>query len=68
MNINDLKIFIAVAEYESITKSAAINNTVQSNVSARIKYLEEQLGVTLLTRTTRVIKLTEEGIQFLKAA
>ena len=68
MNINDLKIFIAVAEYESITKSAAINNTVQSNVSARVKYLEAQLGVTLLTRTTRVIKLTEEGILFLKAA
>ena len=55
MNINDLNMFIAVAEYESITKSAAINNTVQSNVSARIKYLEEQLGVTLLIRTTRVL-------------
>ncbi|MBB5637057.1 DNA-binding transcriptional LysR family regulator [Pedobacter cryoconitis] len=68
MNINDLNIFIGVAEYESITKSAAINNTVQSNVSARIKYLEEQLGVKLLTRTTRKLELTGEGTQFLKVA
>jgi len=68
MNINDLKIFISVAEYESITKSAAINNTVQSNVSARIKYLEEQLGLKLLIRTTRILELTEEGTQFLKVA
>lgn len=68
MNINDLNIFIGVAEYESITKSAAINNTVQSNVSARIKYLEEQLGVKLLIRTTRTLELTGEGTQFLKVA
>lgn len=68
MNINDLNIFISVAEYESITKSAAINNTVQSNVSARIKYLEEQLGVKLLIRTTRTLEITEEGTQFLKVA
>ena len=68
MNINDLNIFIGVAEYESITKAAVINNTVQSNVSARIKYLEEQLGVKLFIRTTRMLELTAEGTQFLKVA
>lgn len=68
MNINDLKLFISTVEYESLTKSAAINNTVQSNVTARIKYLEEYLGVKLLNRSTRRMEATEEGIKFLKAA
>lgn len=68
MNLNDLNIFIAVAEHESITKAAAANNTVQSNVSARIKYLEERFGVPLLSRTTRTLELTETGTQFLKLA
>lgn len=68
MNINDLKLFVSTAEYESITKAAAIGNTVQSNVSARIKYLEEQLGTKLLHRTTRRVQPTETGLKFLKIA
>lgn len=68
MNINDLKLFVSTAEYESITKAAAIGNTVQSNVSARIKYLEEQLGTKLLFRSTRRVQPTEAGLKFLKIA
>ncbi|ANI89176.1 hypothetical protein A9P82_07655 [Arachidicoccus ginsenosidimutans] len=68
MNINDLKIFQAVAEYGSFTKAAAVANTVQSNVTARVKYLEDFFRAKLLTRTTRRIELTDEGLQVLKAA
>jgi DNA-binding transcriptional LysR family regulator len=68
MNINDLKIFQAVAEYGSFTKAAAVSNTVQSNVTARIKALEEYFNTTLLKRTTRQIELTEEGLLVLKTA
>lgn len=68
MNINDLKLFVSTAEYESITKAAALGNTVQSNVSARIKYLEEQLGTKLLHRTTRRVQATDAGLKFLKIA
>lgn len=67
-NINDLRLFISSAEHSSLTKAAIINNTVQSNVSARIKYLEGELSVSLFNRNTRRIELTEEGIQFLKIA
>lgn len=67
-NTNDLRLFISSAEYGSFTKAAAVNNTVQSNVSARIKYLEEMLKVKLFSRSTRSVELTEEGVLFLKLA
>ncbi|MFA6275740.1 MAG: LysR family transcriptional regulator [Pedobacter sp.] len=67
MQINDFVIFQAVAEYNSFTKAATITNTVQSNVTARIKYLEEQFNARLFNRTSRQIELTEAGLQLLKA-
>lgn len=68
MNINDLRIFIALAEYENFTRAATATNTVQSNVSARIKALEKSLNTKLLYRTTRSVTLTPQGIDFLKIA
>jgi len=68
MNINDLKIFESVAEHGSFTKAAAINNTVQSNVTGRIKFLEEFFNTKLFVRSTRKIELTDEGLQVLKCA
>lgn len=68
MNLNDLKIFIATAECETFTKAAAVTNTVQSNVSARIKSLEDSLNLKLFIRNTRSVELTENGAMFLKLA
>ena len=45
MNTNDLKIFEAVAASGSFTKAAAAMFTVQSNVTARIKSLEEEFAL-----------------------
>ena len=42
MNLNDFKIFEAVANHGSFTKAAEAMFTVQSNVTARIKNLEEE--------------------------
>lgn len=61
MNTNDLKIFEAVAIHGSFTKAAAAMFTVQSNVTARIKSLEEEFGAALFTRTSRKVQLTAEG-------
>ncbi|WP_342331299.1 LysR family transcriptional regulator [Pedobacter sp. FW305-3-2-15-E-R2A2] len=60
MNTNDFKIFEAVAAHGSFTKAAEATFTVQSNVTARIKSLEEEFGVSLFTRTRRV-QLTAAG-------
>jgi DNA-binding transcriptional LysR family regulator len=68
MQINDLKIFQAVAEHSSFTKAAAVTNTVQSNVTARIKYLEEYFDTRLFERTSRKIELTDAGSHLLKVA
>lgn len=62
MNTNDLKIFEAVAETGSFTKAASLMFTVQSNVTARIKSLEEEFDAKLFSRTSRKVELTSEGI------
>jgi len=61
MNTNDLKIFEAVAANGSFTKAAATMFTVQSNVTARIRSLEEEFGAELFTRTSRKVELTPGG-------
>lgn len=61
MNTNDLKIFEAVATNGSFTKAAEVMFTVQSNVTARIKNLEEEFGADLFNRTSRKVVLTSAG-------
>lgn len=61
MNTNDLKIFEAVASSGSFTKAASEMFTVQSNVTARIKSLEEEFGAELFFRTSRKVELTASG-------
>ncbi|MBW1654521.1 LysR family transcriptional regulator [Flavobacterium quisquiliarum] len=61
MNTNDLKLFEAVAYHGSFTKAAEAMFTVQSNVTARIKNLEEEFGASLFTRSNRKVALTASG-------
>ncbi|MFH7015567.1 LysR family transcriptional regulator [Flavobacterium sp. FlaQc-47] len=68
MNSNDLKIFEAAAELGSFTKAAEATFTVQSNVTARIKSLEEEFGAELFKRVSRKVVLTEAGETLLKYA
>ncbi|HEY5770377.1 MAG TPA: LysR family transcriptional regulator [Terrimicrobium sp.] len=57
----DLPVFLEVARLGNMTKAAVLLNTVQSNVTARIKRLEDQLGATLVVRSSRRLRLTPEG-------
>jgi DNA-binding transcriptional LysR family regulator len=50
-----------VAEQGGITKAAAALNRVQSNVTTRVKQLEERLGAKLFTRQGRKLALSAEG-------
>jgi DNA-binding transcriptional LysR family regulator len=61
MDINELRIFKTVAEEESVSRAAERLNCVQSNVSARIRQLEESLKVTLFHRKSRGVALTTAG-------
>lgn len=58
---NNLLWFLAVAEERSFTKAAARIGVAQSTLSHTIKRLEAQMGIRLLTRTTRNVAPTEAG-------
>ncbi|MVT66295.1 LysR family transcriptional regulator [Bradyrhizobium pachyrhizi] len=60
-DFNDLLAFVAVARERSFTRAAAKLGIVQSTLSHTIKRLESQMGLRLLTRTTRSVGLTEAG-------
>ena len=57
----DLHLFVAVADSRSITQGAARRNLALASASARIKGLEEALGVALLTRGRRGVAPTAAG-------
>jgi len=56
MDATDLKVFEAVARHGSMNRAAAELNTVQSNVTARVRALELELGVLLFQRHARGVK------------
>jgi DNA-binding transcriptional LysR family regulator len=63
-----IKTFVLVAEKGSFSGVGAFLNLTQSQVSKMIRRLEDDLRVTLFTRTTRQIALTDEGQRFLSHA
>lgn len=62
----DLDVFTAVARLRSFRAAAAQRGVSVSLISQTIRRLEEQLGVALLTRTTRSVTPTEAGTELLK--
>ena len=61
MDLAELRIFKAVADHGGITKAAVALNRVQSNVTTRVKQLEERLGTPLFHRQGRKLLLSSEG-------
>lgn len=66
MDTGLLKVFLAVAEEGSISKAAQSLNYVQSNVTARIQQLEQELKTPLFYRHSRGITLTSAGRTFME--
>lgn len=66
--LDEMQAFIAVIDSGSITAAAEQLGQTTSGVSRALARLEEKLGTTLLTRTTRRLQLTEEGQAFLEQA
>ncbi len=61
MQIETLKVFSDLAETESFTKAAQINNITQSAVSQQIGSLEKNLSSMLIERSKKKFRLTREG-------
>ena len=64
MNLNTIPIFIQVVKNEGFSKAAIQLGLTKSKVSKSITQLENELGITLLHRTTRKISLTEAGERY----
>ena len=61
MEMKQLRSYIAVVDYGSFTKAAEKTYTSQPTVSAHIKALEEELGVQLIARDTKNLRVTQKG-------
>lgn len=68
MTLDQLRIFVAVAERQHVTRAAEALNIVQSAVSAAVSGLEGRHAVKLFDRVGRGIELTEAGRIFLTEA
>lgn len=68
MNTFQLTCFLAVANCLSFARAASHMNVTQPTITHQIKTLEDELGVRLFRRSTRMVELTPEGQAFLNDA
>ncbi|WP_068409750.1 LysR family transcriptional regulator [Labrenzia sp. OB1] len=61
-DLNDLAVFAAIAQEQSISRAAEKLKLPKSNVSRRLARLEDRLGVQLMERNTRSSRLTSIGV------
>ena len=66
MEFNELRIFARVAELGSFTRAADQLGLAKGRVSTAVQQLEADVGTRLLQRTTRRVRLTPDGEQFLE--
>ena len=68
MNTVQLECFVSVAEHLNFSRASESLDVSQPAVSHQIQTLENELGVKLFKRTSKIVELTEEGMLFLADA
>lgn len=68
MNTAQLECFLAVADFLNFSRAAQYLRLTQPAVSHQVKTLEDELGVALFHRTSKKVRLTQEGHMFLQYA
>ena len=64
-SILDLEVFVRAADTGSLSAAARSLNLTPAAASIALKRLETRLGIRLLARSTRSMRLTEEGRRYL---
>lgn len=68
MELRHLRYFCAVADWNGFNRAARALHTSQSSISAQIRDLEQEIGVTLFNRAQSRVSLTPAGEKFLEEA
>jgi DNA-binding transcriptional LysR family regulator len=69
VELRHLRYFVAVAELENVSRAATQRlHVAQPSLSRQIRDLEDEVGVPLLERTARAVRLTDAGRAFLDEA
>jgi DNA-binding transcriptional LysR family regulator len=68
MQLDALKIFVKVAELGNFTRAGEHLGLSKARASIRVREIEAELGTRLLQRSTRAVRLTPDGEQFLVRA
>ena len=61
MKLLQLKYFLTICEYSNISRAAGKLHVSQPSLTAAMKSLEQEFGITLFHRQSRGLILTEEG-------
>ncbi len=68
MDLNDAFFFVQVVEKGGFSAASRALNVPKSRLSRRVKQLEDDLGVRLLQRTSRLVTTTEVGEEYYRHA
>ena len=68
MNTTQLECFVTVANFLNFSRAAEHLRITQPAVSHQINTLEDELGVKLFHRTSKSVRLTQEGYMFTQSA
>ena len=66
MDLDAITVFVKVVEAGGFSAAARVLNMPKTTVSAKIAALEKRLGVNLIQRTTRKVRITEAGESYFR--
>jgi DNA-binding transcriptional LysR family regulator len=68
LDVDAVRAFVLIADFQSFTRAAEALDTSQAAISLKLKRLEDRLGEKLIERTSRLVRLSARGLAFLDAA
>ena len=63
MTLQQLKYILTIAEEGSFSAAAKKLYLTQPSLSAMVRSLEQELGITIFDRSTRSVRITEDGLK-----
>lgn len=68
LDVDAVRAFVLVADFQSFTRAAEALDTSQAAISMKVKRLEDRLGERLVERTPRLVRLSARGASFVGVA